>query len=264
MPEVDALDRDVRALEGPGLSPRLLRAYLEEFAARARTLQGKGPPFDSAAARILSKLKAHAYERGVSDVYGLSRQHVGSWTSLAARAKARRELLLGPGTTKEEVSARMEPGASPSSEDEPGVLDRRPSVPPAAPPVQDEAPPESLVPPLPLLARACERGPVVLIGGIVKHDKVQVVQERFQIPVEWIPTRRSTNTAIASMEKRVREGRIAAVVVLHGLMAHKHFDPLVAAARQINLPFAYADKAGLGSIARAFEEIERSLARREG
>ena len=41
------------------------------------------------------------------------------------------------------------------------------------------------------------------------------------------------------------------MVVLQGLIGHKHFEPLVAAARQVGTPFAYADKARASAASRA-------------
>jgi hypothetical protein len=46
-----------------------------------------------------------------------------------------------------------------------------------------------------------------------------------------------------------------------GLGGHKHFEPLVAAARQTGTPLAYGDTAGTGALRKAFRAIEQKLGR---
>jgi hypothetical protein len=275
--EVSALIRDMQVLGFDAMPLPLFRAYAEELAARARSLQNRGPEAEELTSRVIRRLTAMAYEKGIGDVYGLNRKHSGDWDELAARARARREDLLAAPTkpkspvpdapksatrtdavkvliTDTEKLEAFKISTSATLE----VLKQTAEAEPASAP---ESEPVSAR--LPLLTAACERGPVVMIGGIVKQDKIQAIRERFGIDVEWIDTSRSGNNTIGSVEKRIREKRLAAVVVLQGLISHKHFEPLVGAARQVGLPFAYADKAGMGSVSRAFTEIERAMARKE-
>jgi hypothetical protein len=63
-------------------------------------------------------------------------------------------------------------------------------------------------------------------------------------------------SAVTALAKRIRDGRLAALVLLNGLMDHKQSEPLLIAAREVGLPVAYADKAGHGALARAFLELE--------
>ena len=57
----------------------------------------------------------------------------------------------------------------------------------------------------------------------------------------------------------MREGRVAAVVVLEELIGHRHFSPVVDAARHATVPLAYGAKAGKASIVRALHDIEVML-----
>jgi hypothetical protein len=52
---------------------------------------------------------------------------------------------------------------------------------------------------------------------------------------------------------------VAAVVILDGLVAHKHFDPIIAVTRQPDIPMVYGDTAGTGSLRKAFVEVEGML-----
>lgn len=277
-PDVVELTRDMQLLGFDAMPLALFRAHAEELAARARALQDRGPEAEELTSRVIRRLTALAYEKGIADVYGLNRKHMGDWDGLAARARARREALQSapakPRPSNPEA-AKPEPDAesSKSSPTESGQFDVV-KVPDAATtqisrpvPIEVESAPVSEPEPasiqLPRLLAACDRGPVVMVGGIVKPDKVQAIRERFGVDIEWVDTSRSGNNTIGSVEKRIREKRLAAVIVLQGLISHKHFEPLVGAARQVNLPFAYADKAGTGSVGRALAEIERALARKD-
>jgi hypothetical protein len=104
----------------------------------------------------------------------------------------------------------------------------------------------------------------VLVGGMVKREKLDRLQERFAIGIEWIDTQRSGMNTVANLENRLRDGRISALVILDGLIGHIHSEPLVQAARRAGVPLAYGDRGGTGSIARAFSEIETQLSQRAG
>lgn len=161
------------------------------------------------------------------------------------------------------------PAPAPASAD--GASSATPTEEPAAPPSSAKVESRKAAPPpeepkadskrqeIPLLRSAARRGPVVFVGGVVKQEKVALIQSKYGIEVEWVDTSRDGTRTISAVEKRIRDRRLAAVIVLQGLIGHKHFEPLVAAARQVGTPFAYADKAGLGSVSRAFVEIEKQL-----
>jgi len=71
----------------------------------------------------------------------------------------------------------------------------------------------------------------------------------------------SAAASVVSLEGRILDGNVGALVIVEGLGGHKHFEPLVAAARQTGTPLAYGDTAGMGALRKAFREIEQKLGR---
>lgn len=139
-----------------------------------------------------------------------------------------------------------------------------PAPPPGPAPVPARAPePEPAPEPSswPKLLEAVRRGPLVVVGGVSKRERLHEWPERLRSALEWIDTTRQGTHAIGNLEKRIRERRLAALIVLEGVIAHRHSDPLIAAARQVALPHAYAGKGGRASLARALAELETALGR---
>jgi hypothetical protein len=234
----------------------LFRAWAEELAAEARMLQDRGADKE-ATGYVIRMLTRCAYDKGVRDVRGLNHRDVADWAQLAERAHARRLLLQGGGPRP--LTQRMDIPEAVRKQ----VAQTQPAEPPAEAPAADDDEEESTPPvaELPLLRASSERGPVVLIGGIVKGEKIDLIRQRFGLDVEWVDTSRMGTGTVATLEKRVRENRLAALVLLDGLLGHKHFEPLIAAARQVGLPHAYGGRAGAGSLLRAFRELEGALGR---
>jgi hypothetical protein len=106
---------------------------------------------------------------------------------------------------------------------------------------------------------------VVITGGLRKEEKVRLINQRFGVQVDWFEidgVESSSPRAIESIAARIRSGRVGAVVFLNGQMAHKDWNVLVSACNQVGVVYANADRGGIGSIERAFQEIERRLAPR--
>jgi hypothetical protein len=259
-PQAAALIRDVQSLDLARMPLPLFRAWAEELAARARALQDRGDTLEDVPGRVIRKLTAIAYEKGVADIFGLNRKHAANWDEVADRARSRRELAvtgaLQPLTQKIAIPEGLRAKVSMQQEEaSPPTVSA-----PSADARQEDDEPESVRRlELPLLRGATGHGPVVLVGGVVKQEKVSLIASKFGIEVEWVDTTRHGTQVIGALEKRIRDRRLAAVVVLQGLIGHKHFEPIVSAARLVGLPFSYADKAGTGSVARAFLEIEKQL-----
>ena len=319
-PVANALIRDVQQLDLARMPSHQFRVWAEELAARARALQDKGADPDEVPGRVIRKLTAIAYEKGIGDIFGLNRKHSANWDEVADRAKIRREASLANASAaaeradklaaeklaaekeasvqraaaeraaavekalaraaaaelvkkgekekeKEREKDKDKPKAAPVAEEpvsekpakekEPSAKSSREKA--AAAAAAEEADPQSGKRELPMLRSAAKRSPVVFVGGVVKQEKVALIIQKHGVEVEWIDTSRHGTQAISGLEKRIRERRLAAVVVLQGLIGHKHFEPIVAAARQVGCPFAYADKAGLGSVVRAFNELEKQI-----
>lgn len=146
-----------------------------------------------------------------------------------------------------------------------------PSVAPASLP-PETAPPESLAEPEPaeveavstlwprLLARA-RRAPLVVVGGVSKRERGLEVPVALKAHLEWIDTTRQGTHAIGNLERRIRAGRLTGLVVLEGMISHRHSDPLISAARQVGLPCAYAGRGGRAALTRALDELEAALGR---
>ena len=138
---------------------------------------------------------------------------------------------------------------------------------PAAPPTKPTRPPEpeNVAEPepssWPRLTEAARRAPLVVVGGVTKRERLLEWPERLREKLEWIDTTRQGTHAIGNLEKRIRERRLAALIVLEGVISHRHSDPLIAAARQVGLAHAYAGKGGRASLARALSELETTLSK---
>lgn len=243
-----ALENEVDPLEWDSLPDSIFIKYAEEFAARARAIQHRvgstdGGEFEG---RLIRRLTAMVHGRGVSGVYGLSLRHSGDWTAIARRAREERERLQAVGDAARPLGRKvLNPGdLAKLTRDDDEELDER------------DEPLE-----LPALRRAAARGAIVMVGGIVKADKLERVHRRTGMDIEWVPLSPQSSGGGASLARRVRDHRVAALVLLHGLMAHKDFEPLVDAARAGNTPVVYADKAGKGALVRALVELEAILAR---
>jgi hypothetical protein len=111
----------------------------------------------------------------------------------------------------------------------------------------------------PELVSACRNAPLVIVGGVSKAERLTDLPEGVRATVEWIDTTRQGTHAIGNLERRIRDRRLAALVVLEGVISHRHSDPLISAARQVGLPCAYGGKGGKGTLSRAFNELETSL-----
>jgi hypothetical protein len=228
-------------------------SYASEFAARARARQEQGlSPSHDIEGRIIRRLTALASARTLPrPVFGLSRAHKGDWAAIARRVRDEREGRVSvpdrPSGLTHRISipaqvevAAIADEASVHVEDEQGEID---------------APLE-----LPRLQAAAVDAEVVMVGGLVKREKLDRVRARTGIEVEWIGLAAGKSAAaVTALAKRIRAGRLAALVLLNGLMSHKESEPLVAAAREVGLPVAYADKAGKGSLVKAFVELEKRV-----
>ncbi len=112
---------------------------------------------------------------------------------------------------------------------------------------------------MPALAQAILHSPLVIVGGAPHPDRLRQLSDDVLKHVEWVDTRQKGTHAIGNLERRIREHRITALILLEGLVQHRHTDPLVSAARLASVPFAYAGKGGTLAIRSALDEIEKVL-----
>ncbi len=245
-PEVLRLLSDMRSYDMPQLSNQMFRLVAEELAARARELQERNAADpDEKLSLVFRALTKCAYDHGTTNIFGLNRQHQADWRQKAIEARERRQ--------------RLEAG-------EPDSLRQRIQIPKAivdqvtnGDDDDDDEDDEVEAWELPRLAEHAAERAVVMFGGVRKPEKLDKLHQRIEFEVEWIETSAGSTGSTSTLERRIREGNVAAVVILHGLLGHKHYEPVVAAARQAGIPIAYGGRAGTGSLRSAFEEINESL-----
>jgi len=114
----------------------------------------------------------------------------------------------------------------------------------------------------PALCSAAKLGKIVVIGALAGRDRASALPAELADHVEWIDTERDGAHAIGNLPQRVRQGRVAAVVILDRAVQHRHTEPVVAQAREHAVPVAFAGQGGKASIARALAQIEATLTQR--
>jgi hypothetical protein len=110
----------------------------------------------------------------------------------------------------------------------------------------------------PTLERLVGDAPIVVVGGS-RGEKLAWLPSSLRAKVEWIETTRQGTHAIGNLAQRIRQRRVLALIVLDGVVGHKHSEPLVTAAREVKIPTAYANKGGTGALARAFTQLEKMV-----
>jgi len=137
------------------------------------------------------------------------------------------------------------------------------AVAPSRPPSlarQDQRPEPST--PWPKLLACRQVGPIVVVGGSPKPEKLEQTLGDLAGCVEWIETSRQGTHAIGNLAQRIRQRRVSALIVLDAAVGHKHSDPLVSAAREVRIPTTYAHKGGVAALARAFTQLEKMVGAR--
>jgi hypothetical protein len=113
------------------------------------------------------------------------------------------------------------------------------------------------------LLSAMRTAPLIIVGGSPHLERLRVLPTLSAEDVEWIDTTRQGTHAIGNLERRIRDRRVAALVILEGLVQHRHSDPLVSAARSVELAHAFGGKGGRAAMQQAFNEIDSKLGHRE-
>lgn len=103
---------------------------------------------------------------------------------------------------------------------------------------------------------------LVIAGGLRKEAKLQTIQQKFGVTVEWHEIDSDAQRDVDAIVNRIRSGRVGAVILLTGLMAHKVRDKIVQACSQYNVPYTTAATGGTGALEQAFNDLERRLANR--
>lgn len=110
------------------------------------------------------------------------------------------------------------------------------------------------------LAGALERKRLVVLGSLAGRDRASALPPEIAECVDWVDTEHDGAHAIGNLPQRIRQGRVAALVILERAVKHRHTDAVMAAARDSGVPVAFAGQGGKASIARAVAQIEAALA----
>ncbi|HEY5956992.1 MAG TPA: hypothetical protein VIV60_10585, partial [Polyangiaceae bacterium] len=124
-----------------------------------------------------------------------------------------------------------------------------------APKSSSQPSPESSPAPLSSMRTTFDHAPLVIVGGPPHLERLRSLPEDLLPKVEWVDTTRQGTHAIGNLERRIRDNRIGAMLILEGLVLHRHTDPLVSAARSVSLPLAFAGKGGRSALTQAIEEL---------
>ncbi len=113
----------------------------------------------------------------------------------------------------------------------------------------------------PRLRELLKQQKLVVIGAL-SRDRSESLPEGVAEHTEWIDTERDGVHALGNLPQRIRQGRVAAVVILDRAVKHKHSEPALAAARDAHVPTAFAGQGGRVSLERALTQLEGMLAER--
>lgn len=254
-PEGKALMAEFESIDFDGLSDADFVSYAAELAARVRFRQERGLIVvgHDIEGKILRRLTAMASARPLgAPIFGLSRSHRGNWAALARKAREDRE-RRGLASLRAERMASYSSSRMPVGRAAAEAADAVEDDGAGGGGGSDDAPLD-----LPRLAALAKGRQVVVVGGVARPEKLARVRKITAIAVEWLGLDAGRSAAaVTALAKRIRDGRLGALVLLNGLMDHKQSEPLMSAAREVGLPVAYADKAGRGALARAFLELEK-------
>ncbi len=243
-----------------------LAPLLQAIVAEVRIFQDRLPPHHAASERlgsflpVLGGLKA---EGGVTTyIRGLAFGSTGDWEDLSR--KGRRKVIdydrdaersaVGAVTArrpsqKEPVTSLGVALAKAKKLEEKKAEDKKAA--------NSNGPSSHSWPKLPHL-RALE-GPILLAGGMLVPEKITSIKQRFGFDVDWHVIDHDSPRGENSLEKRVRAGKVGAVVLLEGVMRHSTWKSIVDACDSAGVVYAMGDKAGTASLESAFNDLERKL-----
>lgn len=108
--------------------------------------------------------------------------------------------------------------------------------------------------------RRVSGGKIVFIGALAGREKALPLE--LAADAEWIDTERDGAHAVGNLPQRIRQGRVAGIVILERVVSHKHTDPVVAAAREARVPVVFAGQGGKASLARALAQLSEMQSER--
>jgi hypothetical protein len=216
----------------------LLDPLRAEYHARRQKALLRVEPIEQALQRYTLAVELEM-ARELATAHGLKQPQGSSGVGEAARA------LLTAVQALPELVAPAEPSAATTTKKL--VLAKLPPVPSPS----QEAWPQ--------LTRALIKNPLVVVGGVSAQGRSRFLPKAMSSQIEWVDTRHQGTHAIGNLEKRIRERRVVGLILVEGLVQHRHTDPLISAARAAKVPCAFAGKGGNLAIKLAIDEIEKLL-----
>ena len=194
----------------------------------------------STAVRYLGRMRK---EHGVSEfILGMAYSHKEDWArvSRAARARiAKFDLDAGTPIIPKKSNGNGKSSSNGSSEKEDRTVYQWPEF-------------------KCLRSRIDQGKTIVVVGGGKREEKLQSVRERFGLEATWHETEQNSPRKAEDMVDRIKKGgRVAAVVILNGLMSHTDYNRISEACSLSKVPCTLADRGGIRSLEEAFVEIER-------
>jgi hypothetical protein len=232
------------------------------------------PDEDSSIERVVDAVRAalHARRSGVSERVARIRELVSAYEralelEIAQRFTAEHGLKQPQrsGPTAPEAAEALKRAVASLPE---LVADAAPpSVAPApAVPAPEPEPQKGQAPSDPAatsrLAELLASKKLVVLGALSGRDRAGTLPPELAPRADIIDTERDGVSAIGNLPKRIRQGRVAAVIILDRVIQHKHSEPVIAAARDSGVPVGFAGQGGRASLLRALTQIEETLASR--
>lgn len=124
---------------------------------------------------------------------------------------------------------------------------------------QAPAEPEPVLEPEPSAPSPSHAPPLVVVGGVPRPERARALPKEIAERIEWIDTTRQGTVAIGNLTQRLRSRRVSGLVLLEGIVGHRHSEPLVHAARDGGVPVVYAGKGGKGALERALAELVKRM-----
>jgi hypothetical protein len=223
-----------------------------------------GEELPASAVRLLSEIQSALAARllkalaGVRSVEAALLQYREAVQAHVVMEYAKQHGLPQPGVPELVARARAleaAVGALPELQVPKQQAPRDVQVPPSVEPTPTPTAPHALS----ALEQACQAAPLVLVGGVAHLERLDFAPSALLQNLEWIDTTRHGTHAIGNLAQRLRAGRVSALVLVEGVLGHRHSEPLVQAARDGQRPVAFAGKGGRSALLRAFLAINERL-----
>lgn len=239
--EIEGLSGKVRDQPRARFEP-----LLQALVAEARLLMSQMPTACSAHTRLsqlIPVLTAMKTEAGITGfIKGLAYGADYDWARISAECRRQVKRFDQDTTT---------PISSPTPK----------SVPKSAPRMEPPLNPALPWPALPNLRKMLAKQTLVIAGGLVVNEKLDLCQTRFGIKAVWHEIDDSM-PATETLCQRIRSGSVGAVILLEGLIGHKQSNKVVDACRANQTPYMMGDRGGTASIEAALHTLDSKLGTR--